>query len=228
MADRCLYNAKLAEQAERFDDMCDWMTQCVTLKQGNLTDEERSALSVAFKNSVGARRASWRVIAAAEARAKADFSENARLAVRLREQVESEIRALCMNMLNMLDTRLIPTTAQPSGKVQLLKMRGDYYRYLAEISSDASIPKKALEAYEEASAIAEVSLDVADAARLALALNRSVFYFEILQDKENACRVARTAYEAATAAAEDKQRESALALQLLRDNLALWTSGAIS
>lgn len=226
MTDRYLYNAKLAEQAERFDDMAEWMTQCVAARDGPLSEEQRGALSVAFKNAVGTRRASWRVIAAVEAKEKSNFSETERLAVQFREQVESEIRALCMNILGMLETRLIPSAT--TGKVPLLKMRGDYYRYLSEISQDPNLPKKALASYEEAAAIAQVTLEAADSARLALALNRSVFYFEIMKDRENACKVARAAFEAATAAEVEKQRDAALILQLLRDNLTLWTSGVFS
>lgn len=59
--------AKLAEQAERYDDMSDYMTQFV--KQGNnnkLSQEQRNLLSVAFKNVVGAKRSSWRILSADE------------------------------------------------------------------------------------------------------------------------------------------------------------------
>jgi len=54
-------NAKLAEQAERYDDMAAAMKK-VTEMEKELSNEERNLLSVAYKNVVGARRSSWRVI----------------------------------------------------------------------------------------------------------------------------------------------------------------------
>jgi len=57
--------AKLAEQAERYDDMADFMKK-VTETGVELTNEERNLLSVAYKNVVGSRRSSWRVISSVE------------------------------------------------------------------------------------------------------------------------------------------------------------------
>uniref|UniRef100_A0A8B9JS33 14-3-3 domain-containing protein n=1 Tax=Astyanax mexicanus TaxID=7994 RepID=A0A8B9JS33_ASTMX len=53
--------AKLAEQAERYDDMAAAM-KAVTEGDVELSNEERNLLSVAYKNVVGARRSSWRVV----------------------------------------------------------------------------------------------------------------------------------------------------------------------
>jgi 14-3-3 protein epsilon len=56
-----VYEAKLAEQAERYDDMIASMKKVATLGS-DLSVEERNLLSVAYKNVIGARRASWRVL----------------------------------------------------------------------------------------------------------------------------------------------------------------------
>jgi 14-3-3 protein epsilon len=64
-ADReeCVYMAKLAEQAERYDEMVTEMKKVATMvHEQELTVEERNLLSVAYKNVIGARRASWRII----------------------------------------------------------------------------------------------------------------------------------------------------------------------
>jgi len=66
--------------------------------------------------------------------------------------------------------------------------------------------------------------------RLGLALNYSVFQYEVLQQPEEACKMARTAFDSAIAeldnVAEDSYKYSTLIMQLLRDKLALWTSDA--
>jgi len=62
-----VYMAKLAEQAERYDEMVENMKNVATAGQ-DLTVEERNLLSVAYKNVIGARRASWRIVSSIEQR----------------------------------------------------------------------------------------------------------------------------------------------------------------
>lgn len=58
-----VYMAKLAEQAERYDEMVTEMKKVAQLvHEQELSVEERNLLSVAYKNVIGARRASWRII----------------------------------------------------------------------------------------------------------------------------------------------------------------------
>jgi len=69
--DSLVYKAKLAEQAERFDEMVADMKEVARQPQ-ELTVEERNLLSVAYKNVIGSRRASWRVVSSIEQKGDAD------------------------------------------------------------------------------------------------------------------------------------------------------------
>jgi len=110
-------------------------------------------------------------------------------------------------------------------------MKGDYYRYLAEFKSGdereeaADLSKKA---YETASTTAEADLPSTHPIRLGLALNYSVFYYEIMNSPERACYLAKQAFDEAISEldnlSEDSYKDSTLIMQLLRDNLTLWTS----
>lgn len=88
--------AKLAEQAERYDDMAAAM-KAVTEKSSELNNEERNLLSVAYKNVVGARRSSWRVVSSMEQ--KSDDSSKAALAKDYREKIETELNDICKDVL---------------------------------------------------------------------------------------------------------------------------------
>merc|ERR1712217_425788 len=133
--------------------------------------------------------------------------------------------------LQLLDGNLIPKATSGESKVFYQKMKADYYRYIAEFR-DGEPKKEAAEnarkAYEEATKVAEKDLAVTHPIRLGLALNYSVFQYEVLSSPEEACKMARTAFEGAIAeldnVAEDSYKDSTLIMQLLRDNLTLWTS----
>ncbi len=92
----------------------------------------RNLLSVAYKNVVGARRSSWRVISSIEQ--KTEGSERKQqMAKEYREKIEKELRDICGDVLSLLDKFLIPKASNPESKVFYLKMKGDYYRSVAMI-----------------------------------------------------------------------------------------------
>ncbi|EMP42010.1 14-3-3 protein theta, partial [Chelonia mydas] len=92
-----IQKAKLAEQAERYDDMATCM-KAVTEQGAELSNEERNLLSVAYKNVVGGRRSAWRVISSIEQ--KTDTNDKKMQLVKdYREKVESELRSICTTVL---------------------------------------------------------------------------------------------------------------------------------
>jgi 14-3-3 protein epsilon len=229
--DKAVYFAKLAEQAERYDEMADQM-ELVGNQTEELSVEERNLLSVAYKNAVGSRRAAWRIITSVEQKEKTKGNEEqAKYAKEYCSKVEAELQKICDTILGLLDNNLIPKASNGESKVFYQKMKADYYRYIAEFS-DGDSKSKAAEnarlAYEDASKVAEKDLVVTHPIRLGLALNYSVFQYEVLQNPDEACKMARTAFEDAIAeldnVAEESYKDSTLIMQLLRDNLTLWTS----
>jgi 14-3-3 protein epsilon len=226
-----VYFAKLAEQAERYDEMAEHMEK-VGNAGGELSVEERNLLSVAYKNAVGSRRAAWRIITSVEQKEKSKGNdENAKWAKEYCGKVEAELNKICGTILELLGKVLVPAATTGESSVFYQKMKADYYRYIAEFSDGEAKSKaadSAREAYSEAAGVAEKGLAVTHPIRLGLALNYSVFMYEVLGNPEEACQMARTAFEDAIAeldnVAEDSYKDSTLIMQLLRDNLTLWTS----
>ena len=112
-------------------------------------------------------------------------------------------------------------------------MRGDYWRYIAEYKSEQGTERqaaidKAQEAYEKAMDHAREKMASTHPNRLGLALNFSVFYYEILNSPDKACNLAKHAFDDAIQELEKLQdsdcKDSTLIMQLLRDNLTLWTT----
>jgi len=226
-----VYMAKLAEQAERYDEMVE-ATKTLAKLNVELTVEERNLLSVAFKNAIGARRASWRILSSIEQ--KEENKGNTTNVQRIKQycsKVEKELSDLCHDILGVLDNNLIPYATTGESKVFYYKMKGDYYRYLAEFATGderKAAAENSLSSYKSASEIAEKSLQPTHPIRLGLALNFSVFYYEIYNSPEKACNLAKQAFDEAIteldSLPEESYKDSTLIMQLLRDNLTLWTS----
>merc|ERR1712046_550040 len=201
-------------------------------QDAELSVEERNLLSVAYKNAVGSRRAAWRIISSVEQKENTKGnSENAGYAGEYRVKIEKELSEICDAILKLLDDSLVPKSADGESKVFYLKMKADYYRYIAEFTigdAKSKAAESARDAYKAAEDVAAKDLPVTQPIRLGLALNFSVFQYEVLQNPEEACKMARTAFEDAIAeldnVAEDSYKDSTLIMQLLRDNLTLWTS----
>ncbi|CAI4414804.1 BAL_1a_G0016050.mRNA.1.CDS.1 [Saccharomyces cerevisiae] len=227
-----VYLAKLAEQAERYEEMVENMKAVASSGQ-ELSVEERNLLSVAYKNVIGARRASWRIVSSIEQKeeSKEKSEHQVELIRSYRSKIETELTKISDDILSVLDSHLIPSATTGESKVFYYKMKGDYHRYLAEFSSGDAREKAtnaSLEAYKTASEIATTELPPTHPIRLGLALNFSVFYYEIQNSPDKACHLAKQAFDDAIAEldtlSEESYKDSTLIMQLLRDNLTLWTS----
>jgi len=230
--DENVYLAKLAEQAERYDEMVDAMKKVARLNT-ELSVEERNLLSVAYKNVIGARRAAWRIIASIEQKEKSKGNDaNVQKIKNYAKKIHKELNDIVSDVMNVIDSALIPHATSEESKVFYYKMKGDYYRYKAEFTADEARKEagnKSLEGYQQALDAANKHLATTNPIRLGLALNFSVFYYEILNEQSKACELAKKAFDEALGKlddlSEDSYKDSTVIMQLLRDNLTLWTQG---
>uniref|UniRef100_A0A0D9UY54 14-3-3 domain-containing protein n=1 Tax=Leersia perrieri TaxID=77586 RepID=A0A0D9UY54_9ORYZ len=230
------YRAKLTVQAERYDEVVEAMNGVAKLDE-SLTVEERNLFAVGYKTLIDAKRASIRTLGSIEMEEETKGKErHARMAVEYRRKVEA--------VIDIIDKYLITHSSGAESSVFYYKMKGDYYRYLAEFKigpkrnllSDLSL--KAYEAYKHAlaklafiltaSKTAETDLSPADPIRLSLALNISVFYNDIMNSPDKACRVAKHAVDEAVSephlVSDEKYNDSEPILRVLKSNLELWKS----
>ncbi|CAO2628537.1 14-3-3 protein epsilon [Lemmus lemmus] len=184
-----VYQAKLAEWAKRYDEMVESMKKVAGMDV-ELTDEERNLLSVAYKNVIGARRASWRIISSIEQNEENKGGEDKlKMIWEYRQMVETEHKLICCDILDVLDKYLIPAANTGESRVFYYKMKGDYHRYLAEFATGndrKEVAENSLVVYKAASDIAMTELPPTHPICLGLALNFSVFYYEILNSPDRA------------------------------------------
>lgn len=137
--EECVYLAKVAESAERYDgevfylfyvqqshdssDMLEYVKGIIAYAKAHLSVEERSLLSVAYKNITGALRHSWRAITTIEEieNRKATRKE-VLLMQKQRAGIERELVHACEDVLNLVTSTLIPAAAPGDETVFYYKM----------------------------------------------------------------------------------------------------------
>lgn len=220
------YNAKLAEHSERYADMINYMKQLIDETSGDLNEEERTLLSVAYKQAVGERRQAWRVISHYEEKQRMRNSEGLELIQEYKEKINMELHGLCDDIAALVNEKLVNAAQSDEVKVFYYKMKGDYYRYMAE-TEDPGAVTKSKDAYLSALELA-TTLPVNNPVRLGLALNFSVFYYEVAKENDKACELAKSAFDEALPVLEDLDerayKEATSILGLIKDNLTIWTS----
>merc|ERR1712100_68298 len=236
-----LYMAKLAEQAERYDDMVKYMRRIVDLgiPANELSVEERNLLSVGYKNKMSVRRTAWRIVQQYLEKNKEDGNEkNVGYDENYSDYISQEVFKLIDEVRDDIVNVYVDGKNKCSGDddaeviVFFKKMEGDYNRYGAEITETKADKRQkfqadAAKAYENAQEVAK-NLPSTNPIRLGLALNFSVFHYEICDQKQEASTLAKEAFDTAIdhldTLGDDEYKDSTLIMQLLKDNLTLWNN----
>ncbi|EJD35706.1 14-3-3 protein [Auricularia subglabra TFB-10046 SS5] len=227
----CVYLCSAAEEASRFEDMVEYMRRVTTFEQ-ELHIDERNLFSVAYKELVGLRRKSLRHLTDMGAALAPATEREQQLLDAMRARIRGELIALCEEALLTIQENLLPRSVHAESTVFYHKMTADYLRYLAEFSAGGerrAYGDRAAEAYGRASALAE-KLGATHPVRLGLALNLSVFHFEIRSDVREAFEVAVHALDEAKEHFDEMEqahaKDSMVVMQLLQDNIHLWSAAA--
>ena len=186
-----IFLARVAEQAERFDDMVTYLESVLDTKGADVTSDERNLISVAFKNLISSKRAACRTIAAIEQNPK--YTKYGASLTQYKNQIEEQLIADCERIISIIDTKVLAKPCDGEAKAFFVKMVGDYYRYISENAKDAKleeVKQKALASYNQAN---NIELAACNPIKLGLALNFSVFHYEVMKNHSEACTLADTA-----------------------------------
>merc|ERR1711966_514124 len=231
--EQALYMARLAEQSERYEDMVAYMNRIIDLgiKANELTVEERNLLSVGYKNMMSVRRTAFRTVQSFAENDPDQVDNNQAYKNTISEEVFDLIKKVAENVVEVYVNGANKAAEEDTEVIVFFKkMEGDYNRYGAEITEGAkkdAYKEAAKKAYSEAEEKAQ-ALPSTNPIRLGLALNFSVFHYEICEQKQEANNLAKTAFDTAIdhldTLGDDEYKDSTLIMQLLKDNLTLWSS----
>jgi 14-3-3 protein epsilon len=219
-----IFLARVAEQAERFEDMVDFLAKVLDSKGADVSSDERNLLSVAFKNLISSKRAACRTIAAIEQNPK--YSKYSDALASYKQSIEGKLTGDCQRIIDMINTKVLAKNCDGEPKAFFVKMVGDYYRYIAENAKDGlleQVKQNALKAYNQAN---QIALPPCNPIKLGLALNFSVFHYEVMKNHKAACELADQALQDALdkidELEEDDFRDAKSIIELLKENLTLW------
>jgi hypothetical protein len=225
-----VYLSKLYERAERFQDMVSVINKFIEITP-KLSKDEKNILSAGYKNILSDKRASWRLLNSMERKEAKKKSPQVPHIREIKSHIESELRKIFDDMHNLVDKYLLPNAEDPESKVFYLRLKGDHYRYLCEISKDKELEKaieKAEKVYKEAYEISEKELPFINSTRVGLCLNMALFFYEIKGDKKEGCKIAKKSFEESMKYLDDlekfKSKDVLLLIQLLKENLIFWSS----
>lgn len=186
-----IFLARVAEQAEKYEDMVNYLKPVLDSKGAALSTDERNLLSVAFKSLISNKRSAWRTITAIEQNPK--YQKFAEALSAYKKKIESQLYGDCENIIEIVRSKVLSKPAEEEAKAFFVKMVGDYYRYIAETAQGdklEQVKQEALKAYDEAN---QIALPPCNPIKLGLALNFSVFYYEVMKDQKKACELAEQA-----------------------------------
>ncbi|EAY03799.1 14-3-3 protein [Trichomonas vaginalis G3] len=223
------FMARVADQAERHEDVIQYIKEIIDIDP-KLSLDERNLLSVAYKALTGNRRTALRSVNAfLEDPSIQGAKERENRLIELRNSLIKELDDYCNSIVKFVDDKLLPAADDAISKVFYWKLKADYFRYSVEFKDEAARAQgseAAKKAYEEAMNLAK-DLSKANPQYLGLALNYSVFLYEIIGQKNEAIELADKSFKEAVGLIdkleEDEYSEATLILQLLKDNVQLWT-----
>ena len=219
-----IYLSRLYEKAEKYPDQFKFINKYVELDP-KLSKDERNILGSGYKNIISDKRSSLRIINSLEKRNiyQASYIKE------IKEGIEKELSQILAEVQKILDKFLIPNAIDIENKVFYLKLKADFMRYKCEISYGKELEEnifKTEKIYKEATDIANKELNINNSTRLGLALNYSVFYYEIKKAKEEAINIAKNAFDEAMKIIDDleisKAKDTLLIIQMLKENLISW------
>ncbi|CAI2379205.1 unnamed protein product [Moneuplotes crassus] len=222
-----IFMARVADQSERYEDMVDFLKEIVVESSEDVTSDVRNLLSVGFKNLISAQRSAYKTVQAIEQNKKyAEYSEDC---AAYKEKISEELAKNCQKVIDIVNNDCLPKSKEEEARVFYLKMVGDYYRYTAETATGSKleeVTENAAKFYQQATEAAEKELKPFNSNRLGLALNYSVFWYELKNDSSKACEIAEKALNGARDEIDNMENEEARdalsIIELLKENLDLW------
>ena len=188
-----IYMALLAQQCGRYEEMLKYLEDLVIQRNKDFSLKERELLLYGYISYIKSKRKSLHIVMAYETKEKKN--ENSIFLSYIQEYrrtLESDLTQSCQKIIYILDSLLIKKAENNEAKIFYKKLKGDFNRYIAEYAKDElreKVMKDGLTGYQEAKNLSK-DMPILNEILLGLALNMSLFYYEVVNERKNAIKVA--------------------------------------
>ena len=227
-----LYLMKLFQRTERYPEMVKAINKYIE-QNPKLSKNEQKLLVDGYKNIISDKRNSLRLLQnlMKKEEEEAKLVNHKKQINIIKEKIQNELLTIFKEIHSILDKYLIPNSQDSEAKILYMKIKADYYRYHCEFAEGDEFEEaknNALKTYKEAYDIALKDINIYNSIRLGLALNYSVFEYEIIDNKNEAYDIAQKAYDDAMKVVDDVEKDrtsdNLLLIQLLKENLNMWNN----
>ena len=233
-----LYLARISYMSCLYEETLKYIEEVILLKDGNINEEEKNLLFNSLKKLINFRRETWRTINALESK---EIKNNSSLLPKVKElksNISEEIKTYVNKGLQLIDKNLLKEDISDELKVMYLKIKGDYTRYLMELTpkdkeEEFNILKEKAEEYYKIGLNISESLSILNTTKVGLILNYTVFLYEIIKDYKNAYIMANNTYQNITKSLNDDNfdlnllKELNKMLDILKENIAKWADTVV-
>ena len=231
--DKNMYMALLSDQCQRYEEMIKSIEDMIKTRDKDISQNERNLLIIAYRNLINPKRLSLRTIMAYETKEKKKETSMYLPYIReYREKIENEITKICQNLIFTIDNDLLKKASETESKVFYIKIKGDFNRFMGEYAQGdlrEKVIKDGLSSYQEAYNLAK-ELPTFNLIFLGLCLNYSIFYYEVLNEKPNAMKIANECIDKVNLNLHSVDQESddfkkcLQIINLVQENLNMWKS----
>jgi hypothetical protein len=219
--------AQVAQIAERYEEAAKYIEELIKKKKDDLTKEERNIFYNSYKYIINSKRSALRSTYLIEEKEKKHSTQYIPIVTNFKNILETEINEVCKNIINLINNFLLKRILTDESKIFYLKMKGDYCRYLCEISpnENQNYIEECEKSYKDATDLAQ-NFPWTNAIKLGLSLNFCVFYYDIKKNSTQAVKIAKEAIKGAKKQLdkikEDEDKDASLTLQTLKENISIW------
>ena len=226
-----IYMAILAQQCKRYEEMFKYMEDLFIQRGKDFSQKERELLTYGYISFIQSKRKSLHMVMAYETKEKKNEKSQFLSYIRdYRKNLESELTLSCQKIILILDSLLIKKAETNEAKIYYKKLKGDFNRYIAEYAKDElreKVLKDGLQAYQEAINLSK-DMNIMNELILGLILNFSLFYFEVINERKNAIKLAEDCIKRVNKELEnfdesDAKNQIIMSLiNLIKENLENW------
>lgn len=227
---RLLFLTQILDSTNRHKDMIDLMKKVIDINP-DLSTDERNLLSVTYKNLIDVNRNNLRTI---DSVLENDISKHPKCIEpiqKIHDELVLELETRCLDLIKLVDEKLLPACTNDNAKVFYIKLKADYYRYICEAKTTEQKDKYAElanQGYLDAIELAKKFIPNYNGVSLGIYLNYSVFLYETVSKKEEALELAKKTFAETEPLIEQNSeasyQEAKMILTLINENINLWTT----